>query len=157
MFFKKIPFSSFQDQRGSLNKFYNNEKFFKVKQVVHLWNPKKFTFRGIHWQTGPFSENKLVYCIKGEIIDVSVDMREKSKTFGKYKLIKLNEKSKFGILIGKGFGHGIFTLKNNTSVIYFSNSKYNKKFSKGLRYDDKKLKLKLPAKPRIISIQDKSW
>ena len=59
-------------------------------------------------------------------------------------MIKLNEKSNFGVLIGKGFGHAIFTLKRDTHVIYFSNSTYSKKFSRGLRYNDKKLKLKLP-------------
>ena len=157
MFFKKIPIRSFIDHRGSLDKLYNNEKFFKVKQIVHLINPKRFTFRGIHWQASPYLENKLVFCIKGEIIDISVDMRKSSKNFGKYKLIKLNEKSSFGVLIGKGFGHAIFTLKKDTHVIYFSNSKYSKKFSRGLRYNDKNLKLKLPAKPKLISIQDKSW
>ena len=56
MFFKKIPISSFIDHRGSLDKLYNNEKFFKVKQIVHLINPKKFTFRGIHWQASLFRE-----------------------------------------------------------------------------------------------------
>ena len=84
-------------------------------------------------------------------------MRKNSKTFGKYKLMKLNEKSNFGVLIGKGFGHAIFTLKKNTNVLYFSNSIYSKKFSRGLRYNDKKLKLKLPTNSKLISVQDKSW
>ena len=68
MFFKKIPIRSFIDHRGSLDKLYNNEKFFKVKQVVHLINPKKFTFRGMHWQASPYLEKKLVYCIKVKLL-----------------------------------------------------------------------------------------
>ena len=119
MFLKKFQLAHSLITGGSLDKLYNNEKFFKVKQIVHLINPKKFTFRGIHWQASPYLENKLVFCIKGEIIDISVDMRKNSKTFGKYKLMKLNEKSNFGVLIGKGFGHAIFTLKKNTNVLYF--------------------------------------
>ena len=157
MFFKKILFNKFTDNRGSLNKIFNNLKYFKIKQVIILNNPKKFTIRGLHWQSKPFSEKKLVFCLKGSALDIVVDMRKKSKTYLKLKVKKITEKSNFGLLVREGFAHGIFTLKKNTEIIYFSNSIYKKKLARGIRYNDRCIKLKLPSNPRYVSRQDLSW
>lgn len=154
---------SFKDFRGVFTRMYCTEIFkkkfgFNIKQINICSNPKKGTFRGLHYQIKNFKEDKVIQILEGETFHIVVDMRKKSKTYKKFITQKLNEKKKVFIVIPKGCAHGYLTLKKNTSIIYFTTNFYNKKLSRGMNINDPLLKkLKLPIKINTISIQDSRW
>ena len=88
---------------------------------------KKNTLRGIHLQKKPYSQMKIVRVVEGEILDVIVDLRKNSNSFGKYKKIILSSKNNKQIFIPHGFGHGYLTLSKTAKVVYFCSENYNKK------------------------------
>ena len=151
----------FKDNRGKFFRYFcSNEYkniFFKNKilQTNICTNIKKGTLRGLHYQTKPYEETKIVTCVSGEIYDVAVDLRKNSKTFMKYFGTKLSEKNKHIFFIPKGFAHGYITLQKNSTIVYLVDKKYNAKFESGIRYNNKKLKIKWPLKPKHISKKDK--
>ena len=110
---------------------------------------KKNVLRGLHIQTTK-SQAKFISVVKGEIFDVAVDLRKKSKTFGKYFSIKISEKSDFSLYIPEGFAHGFLCLSRENIVIYKCSNYQNQKSEKTLMWDDKKLKIKWPMKKNLI-------
>ena len=152
----------YRDSRGFFTEQYNlkkntqmniKEKFIQDNYVLSL---KKNTFRGIHFQQRPFQQSKIIYVISGEILDIVVDLRKKSKSFGKYKIIKLSDKNRLQIYIPKNFGHGYLTLKNNTVVNYKVSNYYVPNKSICINYKDPIINLKLPNKKFILSKNDKN-
>ena len=129
---------SIADIRGSFNKPYNLD-FFNQNNILE--SPEEFFFsistknviRGMHFQIPPFDSYKIVSCINGEILDVVLDLRLSSKTFGKSFSIKLNNKQ--SIFIPKGFAHGFLSLEENTIVTYLQSKVYNKETDKGIYYN----------------------
>ena len=111
--------------------------------------------RGLHFQT-KFQQKKIISVIKGEILDVCVDLRKKSKTFGKYFFLKLSEKNNISLLIPKGFAHGFCVLSNNAIMHYQCSEKRYQKYEKSLNWSDEDLKIKWPKKRFILSNRDKS-
>lgn len=102
------------------------------------------TFRGLHFQKGKWAQDKFLIVIRGEIVDFILDLRPNSKTYLKFKNIKINEKSNFGLYIPKGCAHGFLTKKKNTTVIYNTTSTYSKSSERGINY--KSLNTKFPNK-----------
>ena len=157
-----INFSSHTDDRGSFFRFYCENEFKKnninVKwvQINHSINKKKGTLRGMHFQVEPYSEIKLVRCIKGSIFDVIVDLRKDSDTYLQWQAFELSPENNNAILIPKGFAHGFQTLEKNSELIYFHSEYYNKEYERGLNFDDKSLNIKWPLKKIIISDKDSS-
>jgi|TARA_B100000767_G_C19647783_1_gene485375 dTDP-4-dehydrorhamnose 3,5-epimerase len=151
----------FKDDRGEFFRYFCSDEykniFFKnrILQTNICINKKKGILRGLHYQKKPYEETKIVTCISGEVYDVAVDLRKNSKTFMNYFGTKLSEKNKDILLIPKGFAHGYITLKKNSTVLYLVDSKYNPKLENGIKYDDKRLKIKWPLKPKYISQKDK--
>jgi len=129
---------------------------FKIKQINISFNKKKFTLRGFHRQLPPFEEKKIITCISGEILNVSIDMRKKSKTYLKVFKKKLSEKNNVSILLPKGFANAYMTLKSNTKILYYMSAFYQPSKEKTIRYDDKFFSIKWPNKPKCISIKDSS-
>ena len=155
-----IEKSLFKDNRGFFyrdfcNKFLKKIKF-QIKQVNFSFNKKKFTLRGFHYQIKPFEEDKIITCVSGEIINVSIDLRKKSKTYQKVLRIKLSEKNHRSIIIPKGFANAYLTLKNNTKIIYYMSQFYKPSSDNGIRYNDNFFKVKWPHKPKVISSKDKN-
>ena len=148
------------DNRGFFSRVYCskllNKRFKTVRQINKSFSKNKFTLRGLHFQTHPLAEDKIVICIKGSIYDVAVDLRKKSKTYGKWKSIILSENNNKMFLIPKGFAHGFLTLKNNTEVLYLVSQYYNKESERGYIYNDPYFSIKWPYKPKVISTKDKS-
>ena len=101
------------------------------------------------------AQGKFVSVIKGKIFDVAVDLRRKSKTFGKYYKIILSEKNNKSIFIPPGFAHGFCTLEKENYIIYSCTNYRNKNSEIGIRYNDKFLKIKWPVKKPILSSKDK--
>lgn len=96
----------------------------------------KGVLRGLHFQLPPFAQSKLVSVIKGEILDISVDIRLGSPTFGKYVSVKLNDINKYQLFIPRGFAHGFVVLSDFAIVSYKVDNYYSKKKEVGLSYKD---------------------
>ena len=150
------------DSRGDFTRlfcekiFQDNNVSFNIVQSSLTSNNKKFTLRGLHYQDKPNQENKILFCIKGKIWDVLVDLRKNSKNFGKWISFALSEKEGHGLFIPKGFAHGYITLTCDTKLIYFMDEFYNPKSSKGLIWCDKEVKIEWPYHPQVISERDKN-
>lgn len=118
----------------------------------------KMVLRGLHFQINQSSQSKLITVLNGEILDVAVDMRKNSETFGKYFKIRLCSESKKSIFIPKGFAHGYLSLKDDTIVNYKVDNFYNPEHQKGIIYSDPKLNINWEYNHSdfIISKRDKN-
>jgi len=144
----------YSDSRGYLREIFKKKNLQKNLIFHYFAKSKKNVFRGFHFQSKNQQE-KLVSVLEGAIIDICVDLRKNSKTFGKIFKVLLSEKNKKSIFIPKGFAHGYFTLKK-FNLVYFQNSNYrNKNQEKGILWNDIDLNLKLPIKKPLISKKDK--
>ena len=143
------------DRRGSLRETFN-DKILKKKFVFeYCTTSKKNVFRGFHFQTKNI-QSKYVNVLKGKILDIVIDLRKKSKTFGKTFSIILSKKNALGLYIPAGFAHAYLSLDYENIIYYKLNNYYNPKFEKGIKYNDKKLNIKLPVKKIIISKKDQN-
>jgi dTDP-4-dehydrorhamnose 3,5-epimerase len=151
---KLIKTKIFKDQRGffkevSKNKVVQNNNFI----FDCMSYSKKNVLRGLHFQKKK-PQTKLLTVVQGRIFDVCVDLRKKSKTYGKYFSIELSQKSNFSILIPSGFAHG-FQCLSKECVIYYKCSNYRDKNSEAtLAWNDPTLKIKWPNKKPILSNKD---
>ena len=115
---------------------------------------KKNTLRGLHLQTKN-SQAKIITVVQGKILDVVVDLRKKSATYGKYFSIEISQNSNFSIFIPAGFAHGFLCLSKNCAVYYKCTNYRNKKSEKTIMWNDKTLNIKWPIKKPILSAKDK--
>lgn len=130
----------FRDSRGSLCETYKDrlvhEKLGFTNVLELEVESKKGVLRGLHYQLAPFTQAKIVRVVNGSIIDVVVDIRRGSKTFGKWCTNLLDGDTKKQIYVPKGFAHGYYTLENNTKLIYKMDNVYSYGASRGIAYDD---------------------
>jgi len=136
------------------------EKFginFNIVQVNRSFTQKKGTIRGLHYQTSPHWEDKIIQCIQGEIYNVVLDLRKDSPAFGKWIAQKLSGKNKKMILVPKGCANGFQTLTNDCLIEYFMSEYHMPKHGFGIRWDDPFFKIKWPIKKAFLSEKDKSW
>lgn len=151
----------YKDQRGLFRRHFCETEFYKhklekkVKQANVSINYKKGTLRGFHYQKKPFQEDKTMSCLKGEIYDIILDLRKKSKTYGKWLSFRLSEKNKYSVHIPKGCANAFLTLKNNTIVHYYCSELYNPRYEGLINYRDPIFKFKWPIKIKSISKKDK--
>ena len=143
------------DKRGYFREIFKNN-FFKNKKFVYgcISKSKKNVLRGFHIQK-KFLQDKIVSVIQGKIFDVAVDLRKKSKTFGKYYWIILSEKNSTSLFIPAGFAHGFCALENENLVLYGLTNYRSKNNEIGILWNDDSLKIKWPIKKPIISSKDK--
>ena len=143
------------DKRGYFREIFKNN-FFKNKKFVYgcISKSKKNVLRGFHIQK-KFQQDKIVSVIQGKIFDVAVDLRKKSKTFGKYYWIILSEKNSTSLFIPAGFAHGFCALENENLVLYGLTNYRSKNNEIGILWNDDSLKIKWPIKKPIISSNDK--
>ena len=152
---KVFQSKSYIDNRGLFKEDYK-KKFFKNKNFVFgcTSRSKKNVIRGLHLQT-KHSQEKYVSVLKGAIIDVVVDLRKKSKTFGKHYKVILSDENAKSIFIPAGFAHGFLGLKKE-NIIYYTCTNYRSvKHEVGILWNDKDLKIKWPIKNPIVSKKDK--
>lgn len=116
------------------------------------------TIRGLHFQTYPFSQSKLVSAVEGEILDVVVDIRKKSNTYGKTFSVILNDKNNFRLFIPKGFAHGFSVLSETATILYDVDNYYNNESERGINPSDNELAIdwKIKHNKHIISAKDQS-
>jgi len=144
----------FNDKRG-FNCAY--ELNFNVRQSLTSVNTKLGTLRGIHFQISPFSQNKLITCIKGSIFDVVIDFRKNSSTYMNHIEILLTDKDKKILYVPMGCAHGYQTLEDNTEVQYQLDSPYHKQSESGIMYDDPAFNIQWPIDEKILSDKDTKW
>jgi dTDP-4-dehydrorhamnose 3,5-epimerase len=126
-------------------------------QINHSMNLKKGTWRGLHYQQHPFTEAKLVRCIRGAIADVVVDLRRGSTSFLKHIIIELSAENKRMIFIPEGCAHGFLTVTDNTELIYHHSAVYTAAAECGIHYADPALNIQLPDPVMVISDRDKNF
>ena len=151
---KIIKLKYFRDIRGYNLKIFEVENKLKFNcYESYISQSVKGGVRGLHGQKGKFSQSKLIFCLKGSFLDVAIDIRKKSKTFGKIFKKKIIDHDGIALLIPKGFLHGIISLKKNTIIINYNSNRYNRK--KELGVNIKSLGLKLPKMKLHMSEKDK--
>ena len=155
-----IEIEKFEDERGFFARIWDKEKFLEngindefLQHSISL-SKKKGTIRGMHYQTKPFEEDKLVRCIQGSVVDYILDLRKKSKTYMKLLKVKLSDKNFLSVYVPRGCAHGYITLEKNTILSYSVTNFYNKKNERTFSFFDKRLKIKFPIKPKYISKKD---
>jgi dTDP-4-dehydrorhamnose 3,5-epimerase len=152
---KVIQSINYRDSRGYFKEDFK-QKFFKNKKFVFgcTSTSNKNVMRGLHLQTR-FPQGKYISILKGAILDVAVDLRKKSKTYGKHFKIILSSDNAKSIFIPEGFAHGFVGLKNENIIHYLCTNYRSAKNEIGLLWNDKNLKIKWPIKNPIISKKDK--
>jgi len=146
--------TSFKDNRGYLKELLKERELKKKFLFTVMSFSKKNVLRGLHLQKKN-SQGKFISVLKGKIFDVVIDLRKKSKTFGKSFSIILSEKNNRSLFVPEGFAHGFMCMEKENYVIY-SCTKYRDKASEiGLKYNDKDLAIKWPSKKAILSEKDK--
>ena len=153
----------FEDSRGYFFESYN-EKIFSDAGIDFRWvqdNQSSSGYgviRGLHYQLPPFAQSKLVRVLRGKILDVVVDIRKGSPTFGKSYCKVLSAKNKKQLFIPAGFAHGFSVLSKNAEVMYKCESYYNKDSEAGILYNDAELSIDwmIPAGDVVVSEKDKN-
>jgi len=144
----------YEDSRGYFLELYK-QKVIKTKVPFYCISfSKQNVLRGLHMQTKN-SQAKFVSVLKGKVLDVVVDLRKNSKTFGKYFSIILSEKNSLSLLVPKGFAHGFYTLDKENYFLYGCSNYRNEQAEIGIKWDDKDLNISWPSKKPIISKKDK--
>lgn len=153
----------FEDERGYFFESYNQAKmeeaglhynFIQDNQSKSCYG----TIRGIHFQKGEYSQAKLVRVLSGAVLDVAVDLRKNSPTFGKYVAVELTAENKKQLMIPRGFGHGFSVLSPEAVFAYKCDNVYNKASEGGLRYNDPDINVdwKINLKDAVLSEKDKN-
>ncbi len=156
---KLFKIKTFKDNRGYFEEIFNkkelNDKLkinFETKMVCSSFS-KKNVIRGFHYQVKkPLKQ--MVFVKKGKIIDVVVDIRKKSKTFGKYESFILSEKNNRILYMPEGFAHGFYAIEKENLIIYNLSEYFNKTLDSGIKWNDKQINFKWPTKKPIISKKD---
>ena len=123
-------------------------------QENHSRSERRGIIRGLHFQFPPFAETKLVRCVRGTVLDVFVDLRKNSPTFGQWDAIELSEANKKMVFIPRGFAHGFCTLTTESEVLYKVDNVYNREHEGGLLWSDPDLNIKWPVDTPILSEKD---
>ena len=149
----------FNDERGFFYESFNKNNLDKIVNVVFVQDNESKSYkgvvRGLHFQRPPFEQTKLVRCVSGKILDVAVDLRTNSKTYGKSFSIELSSENNKQLFVPKGFAHGFQVLSETAIVNYKVDNFYNSKSDSGIIWNDKDLLIdwKLDIKP-ILSDKD---
>ena len=152
-----------EDERGFFARFFCNKEFdaknlnSEIVQINNSFSIHKGTFRGLHFQNAPMSEDKIIRCVAGSLLDIIVDLRKDSSTYLKHFKVELNCSNRMALFVPKGFAHGFLTLEDNTEAFYLTTQFYSPVHESGLRYDDPKLNIVLPFEPLHITEKDKNW
>ena len=151
----------FGDDRGYFSETFRQDKlddFLGFNINFCQDNESKSSFgvlRGLHYQLTPHAQTKLVRVIQGVVLDVAVDIREGSPTFGQHVTVELSSENKKQLLVPRGFAHGFLVLSKEATFAYKVDNYYAPKFESGIIYNDKNLKIKWPRRKMLISQKDR--
>ena len=145
---------NFRDNRGYLREIFRKDILNKNFPFDLISCSNKNVLRGLHFQY-KYSQAKLITVTNGKILDVAVDLRKKSKTFGKHFSIILSEKDDFSFYIPENFAHGFLCMSKSCTIHYKLSNYRTPKYEKTIRWNDNKLKIKWPVKKPILSKKDR--
>jgi dTDP-4-dehydrorhamnose 3,5-epimerase len=152
----------FEDNRGCFFESYNQQTFLNagLPYAFVQDNQSESTYgviRGLHYQLAPYAQTKLVRVLHGEILDIAVDLRQHSPSYGKWYGIELSAQNKLQLLIPQGFAHGFSVLSAHAVVLYKTDNFYNKNAERGIVFDDKVLQInwKIPPSDAVVSARDR--
>lgn len=150
----------FGDARGWFMETWSARKFqaagltFEFVQDNQSYSAHKGTLRGLHYQTAPFAQTKLVRCTRGKLLDVAVDIREGSDTFKQWVAVELTAENKKQLLIPRGFAHAFLTLTDDVEIQYKADNFYAPMCDGNIRWDDPDIMIDWPFPPTILADKD---
>lgn len=153
----------FLDERGFFARIFCQKEFAAIgfhKQIVQINQSEtrqKGMIRGIHYQTPPACESKIIRCVQGAVYDVMVDIRAGSSTFMQWHGVELSKDTMRMVYIPEGFAHGFQALTDNAELIYHHSEFYSPELERGIRFDDPNLAINWPLKPVAISPKDQGY
>jgi dTDP-4-dehydrorhamnose 3,5-epimerase len=150
----------FEDSRGYFFEAYNQAKFLENGiEYQFIQDNQSFSkrgvIRGLHLQINPFAQAKLVRVLQGEILDVAVDLRKNSATYGQHFSVVLSADNKKQLMVPHGFAHGFSVLSETASVLYKVDQLYHKESERGIRYDDPTLSIDWQLDPNEVIVSEK--
>jgi dTDP-4-dehydrorhamnose 3,5-epimerase len=153
------------DERGFLSEIWREDALrnagiaHRFVQENHAYSRTPATVRGLHFQIGGAAQAKLVRCTRGSILDVAVDIRRGSPTFGRHAAVVLSRQNWQQVYVPQGFAHGYCTLEPDTEVIYKVTAYYDPPSERGIAWDDPEIGIAWPvgAKEAILTDRDRAW
>lgn len=153
------------DARGFFSEVYKQSDWqavgldFAFVQDNHSYSAPAGTLRGLHFQIAPAAQDKLIRVVHGRILDIAVDLRRSSPTFGKHVAVELSAQNWQQLFVPTGFAHGFVTLEPDTEVLYKVTALYSAAHDRGLAWDDPDLGIdwKLPEDGPMLSDRDRKW
>ncbi len=150
-----------KDERGFFMETYKSS-IFKENNIPEFVQENhsysiKGVIRGMHYQIAPKAQGKLVRCVKGEILDIALDIRENSPTRYSFVKVILSSENRLELYIPEGFAHGFCVLSDEAEIVYKCTSEYSKEHERGILWNDKKLNIDWPIKDPVISEKDKIY
>lgn len=146
-----------EDERGSFFKTFHNREFEKFNLPLD-WKEEYFSVsnknvvRGMHFQVPPYDHEKMVCCLRGAVLDVVVDLRKESETYGNVFSLELNEVNKKTLIIPKGCAHGFLSLLDDSLMFYKVSSVYEPEADCGIKWDS--IDFKWPVESAVVSLRD---
>lgn len=149
-----------KDDRGYFFESFRQDVFDKKIGDIHFVQDnqslsQKGTIRGLHFQKAPYAQGKLVRVIQGSVLDIALDIRKDSATYGQYFAIELNAHNQLQFYIPEGFAHGFSTLEDNTIFAYKCTNYYHKDSEGGIRFNDEQLNIDWKVDAKFVSDKDK--
>jgi len=152
-----------EDERGFFARTWCRREFAAHGLCVELaqcnisYNRQRGTLRGMHYQSEPYAEAKLVRCTAGAIYDVIVDLRPGSASYGRHWGVELSARNRTMLYVPRGFAHGFLTLEDDSEVFYQISEFYAPAHARGFRYDDPAFAIRWPAAVQVISERDRGY
>lgn len=150
----------FGDHRGYFFESFNQKEFEENIQKINFAQDnesksKKGVLRGLHFQKPPYSQAKLVRCIQGKVLDVAVDIRKNSPTYGDYVAIELSEENKRQLFVPRGFAHGFVVLSEEAIFAYKVDNWYAPEYDSGIKFDDSDLAIDWKIDSKYVQLSEK--
>ncbi len=151
----------FHDDRGSFFESFNRQRFLQLTGIDadfvqdNQSHSAKGVLRGLHFQTGDAAQAKLVRVLKGKVLDVAVDLRKNSSSFGQHIAVELSDESNTQLYVPRGFAHGFVVLSDSATFFYKCDNYYNKAAESGLLYNDPALGINWQAEEAVLIVNEK--
>jgi len=155
-----VDVARLEDERGFFGRSFCEAEFAAQGVAVHMrqcsisYNARRGTLRGLHYQTPPHEEAKLVRCTAGAIFDVIVDIRPVSPTYRRWFGVELTAANRRALFVPEGFAHGFISLTEDSEVLYMISEPFAPGFGRGLRWNDPVLAIEWPLAPTVVSARD---
>lgn len=153
----------FEDGRGFFARTWCKREFevhglnSNLMQCNVSFNKMKGTLRGMHYQSHPHAEAKLIRCTQGSLYDVIIDLRHDSTTYKNWFAVELNRDNYKMLYVPENFAHGFLTLEDNTEVFYQMSEFYYPEYARGVRWNDPAFSIKWPDEVNIVSERDRNY